>query len=292
MRYVEEMAARRARQLAHPARKNCGRCGLEFSGQRNRRFCSANCKRRSWDKAKRAEWRASQGRPLHSNWGRTAGLCVVCGAAFVGHKDKRYCSVRCGQYARGPQRRDYDRNRASAYRLLNRARLSAKRKTEQSRAKARAYARLYRITHRDKLVAYQREWRSRNIQKVRESNRRRYAVTRALRLESTRRWTQQHPAVHAHNEAARRARKRSADGSHTLAEWLHLLERSAYRCSYCGLQSGRLTRDHDVPLIRGGSDRIGNIRPACARCNSKKGRSTAAEFHARLEREVSGRIAS
>jgi len=26
---------------------------------------------------------------------------------------------------------------------------------------ARAYARPYRITHRDKLVAYQREWRSR-----------------------------------------------------------------------------------------------------------------------------------
>jgi predicted nucleic acid-binding Zn ribbon protein len=286
------MVARKTRQLAQPVRQDCARCGLEFSGQRNRRFCSANCKRVAWDKAKRAEWRASQGRPLHSNWGRTAGVCVVCGAAFVGHKDKRYCSVRCGQRARRPQRREYERKRASAYRLRNRATLSARRKNEQSRAKARAYAQLYRIAHRDKLIAYQREWRLRNIQKLRESNRRRYALTRALRLESTRRWTQQHPAVHAHNEAARRARKRSADGSHTLKEWLQLLERSAYRCFYCGLRSGHLTRDHDVPLVRGGSDRIGNIRPACARCNSRKGRSTAAEFQARLTFEAGGRIAS
>jgi 5-methylcytosine-specific restriction endonuclease McrA len=65
-----------------------------------------------------------------------------------------------------------------------------------------------------------------------------------------------------------------------------LLEQCNFRCAYCGRQSAQLTRDHDVPLIRGGNHRIDNTRPACARCNSKKGRSTGDEFRARLARDA------
>jgi len=68
----------------------------------------------------------------------------------------------------------------------------------------------------------------------------------------------------------RKAQRRGADGSHTAAEWQARLEEFDYRCAYCGRKGGRLTRDHVVPLSRGGSDSIKNIVPACRKCNGRK----------------------
>ena len=58
---------------------------------------------------------------------------------------------------------------------------------------------------------------------------------------------------------------------------------SAWRCAYCrcGLDEKTATRDHVVPLARGGSNDISNIAVACASCNKKKHAKTADEFMAR-----------
>ena len=48
-------------------------------------------------------------------------------------------------------------------------------------------------------------------------------------------------------------------------------------CAYCG-ESKPLTRDHKIPITRGGTDDITNIVPACMRCNSRKGTRTAREY--------------
>lgn len=73
-----------------------------------------------------------------------------------------------------------------------------------------------------------------------------------------------------------------AAGSHSEAEWQRLLDTFGQRCAYCGVTGIRLTRDHIIPLIRGGTHDIGNIVPACAPCNQRKGRMTAVEYLARL----------
>lgn len=51
-----------------------------------------------------------------------------------------------------------------------------------------------------------------------------------------------------------------------------LFARDAHMCMYCGIQfSGRgLSRDHIVPLSRGGDDVWKNVVTACKRCNNRK----------------------
>ena len=52
-----------------------------------------------------------------------------------------------------------------------------------------------------------------------------------------------------------------------------LFARDRFHCLYCSRQfaAGALTRDHVVPLSRGGRDRWQNVVSACRRCNQFKG---------------------
>jgi len=51
---------------------------------------------------------------------------------------------------------------------------------------------------------------------------------------------------------------------------LHRWQRCGVRCAYC--ESAPVeTVDHVVPLARGGTNREGNLNPACRSCNSSKG---------------------
>lgn len=77
-------------------------------------------------------------------------------------------------------------------------------------------------------------------------------------------------------------------GTHTPEEWLALVTSVGKRCFYCGRTCGgrggrALTRDHKVPINRGGSDSILNIVVACRLCNSIKGDLTIDELMALRE---------
>jgi 5-methylcytosine-specific restriction endonuclease McrA len=52
-----------------------------------------------------------------------------------------------------------------------------------------------------------------------------------------------------------------------------LFNRDANICMYCGHQypDSELTRDHVIPLSRGGKDRWSNVITACKTCNTRKG---------------------
>jgi 5-methylcytosine-specific restriction endonuclease McrA len=55
-----------------------------------------------------------------------------------------------------------------------------------------------------------------------------------------------------------------------------LFARDSYRCQYCGRHKGQLrgreflTRDHVVPLSRGGENSWSNVATACSVCNNRK----------------------
>jgi len=60
-----------------------------------------------------------------------------------------------------------------------------------------------------------------------------------------------------------------------------LFRRDRHTCMYCGLEhpDQELTRDHVVPMSRGGRDGWSNVVTACKRCNAHKGRRTPDEAH-------------
>lgn len=78
--------------------------------------------------------------------------------------------------------------------------------------------------------------------------------------------------------------KRSAPHKHTKRNIppltnRELFLRDAHLCMFCGGQfkPSFLTRDHVIPMSRGGSDRWSNVVTACRHCNTCKGSKTPEE---------------
>ena len=74
------------------------------------------------------------------------------------------------------------------------------------------------------------------------------------------------------HQIQRRARKLGAIGSYTEDEWAALKAEYNYMCLCCKQQEPfiKLSVDHVVPLVLGGSNDISNIQPLCRSCNSRK----------------------
>jgi 5-methylcytosine-specific restriction endonuclease McrA len=114
----------------------------------------------------------------------------------------------------------------------------------------------YRAENPEKVRAWKATWRESHRDKVREIN----SV-----------WQKANPVKACEKFHRRRARKRNAPGEHyTAAQWKGLLLEHQGKCIDCGTTE-RITVGHMVPLARGGSNAIDNIRPQCRSCNSKQG---------------------
>lgn len=87
--------------------------------------------------------------------------------------------------------------------------------------------------------------------------------------EAHRRWKAKNPGRMAHLKAMRYARERNAEGSYTFEEWEKLKAQFGNKCAFCRKET-KLTRDHIIPLSKGGTNYISNIQPLCRSCNSKK----------------------
>ncbi len=121
--------------------------------------------------------------------------------------------------------------------------------------KARAACKRWRNANKSKARALTVAWVKNNPEKAK------------LSLDT---WKRNNPEVMRFHEKKRRARKAGAVGSHTYAEWKARMAYFGHRCAYCLTPLVRATRDHIVPLVRGGANYIDNVVPACKLCNNRK----------------------
>ena len=87
--------------------------------------------------------------------------------------------------------------------------------------------------------------------------------------EKSREWVVNNRDKKRHKDLMYIYRKKNAEGNFTLEEWEKLTRESGGKCVVCE-EVRPLTRDHIIPLSRGGTNYIQNIQPLCRPCNSRK----------------------
>lgn len=136
----------------------------------------------------------------------------------------------------------------------------------KNRGKCREWDRNNYYKNRPAILVRQKQWREQNqeyIKQYRSSREGKFAGRAA--------------------DHKRDARKRlNHHFKYTLQEVNIRLKDFDFSCAYCD-STGDLTLDHFIPISKGGSDCIGNLVPACRRCNSSK---SARDVHEWYEEQV------
>lgn len=146
---------------------------------------------------------------------------------------------------------------------------------------------VYQQAHAHRINAYQRAYRKLHPERVR-GYAHKYAQSHSAQHASYNRklrelyperykayWTK-HEITHPDRIRAKRAKRRTlktqSGGSFTPQQWRDLKASYNYTCLRCGRKEPeiKLTADHIVPVVRGGSSDIDNIQPLCGICNSHK----------------------
>lgn len=94
--------------------------------------------------------------------------------------------------------------------------------------------------------------------------------TREIKKLSQRKYRQTHKEEINARKSKARATSYGNSGSHTPKEWADLKSKYNNRCLRCGRSDIPMTKDHILPITKGGTDNIDNIQPLCRSCNSSK----------------------
>ncbi len=143
--------------------------------------------------------------------------------------------------ARSPEARERNKKAVKKYQETHREEINERSRERQALPERKKYSRLWREKNRERLKQVVRTWHVTNIEKVRTNRHRRRA-----RLAGT-----DSPGV---PPEVFEEKCREAEG----------------RCRYCFIACDDLTREHVVPIARGGRDEPSNVIPVCPRCNKSK----------------------
>lgn len=125
--------------------------------------------------------------------------------------------------------------------------------------------------NRERYAASNKLWRKANPDKVNAARNRWLINNPEKRLKSRMQWDKCNPEKKLIAKHRRRADDAQSEGSYTDAEIRALYEQQRGLCFHCGCDiSHGFHRDHWIPLSRGGSNWIENIRLLCSKCNLSK----------------------
>lgn len=116
----------------------------------------------------------------------------------------------------------------------------------------------------DKNIKYSILWNSENSERRSEICKR-----YAKKHNKTEKWK----ANQQRTNFKKRNRMKNIINTLTSNEWLDILKEYDYKCAYCGRdfdENNLPTRDHVMPISKGGDNTKENIVPACRSCNCKK----------------------
>ncbi len=165
---------------------------------------------------------------------------------------------------------------ADAFRVVPRKRATAIALYGKCRECERESTREQSIKNRERVRDSQRAYRERSGESLREEERATYWENPDKFRAKTSAWRRSNPDKRRAQTKVAHARRRGARAVArelllTEAQWLELIEEFGGCCAYCGSSSRALTRDHVIPVSKGGTHTKDNIVPACRSCNSSKG---------------------
>ncbi len=162
--------------------------------------------------------------------------------------------------------------------------------------RAKTSRRKWRKRHFEKLKTSALKWRQDNPDKIRQYKRWDLAkqetkakakvrainwrkINRAKHRRYSRDWSLKNPEQSATLKQNYRARKKAANGFHTVDDVQRIRKSQRGRCAICSVKClSNAHLDHIIPLAKGGSNWPNNLQLLCARCNCTKHARDQIEF--------------
>lgn len=156
---------------------------------------------------------------------------------------------------------------------------------DKIRAKHRDYARSHKEDQKKRHLAWynknkekkqkqNKEWARNNPKRFKEIVSEWAKNNSSKRNVSTKKWKNSVKGKIAVSEYNRKTKikRKNIHGYHSAQQWADLKRNHNYMCVCCWKIEPliKLTRDHIVPVSKGGTDDISNIQPLCQSCNSRK----------------------
>lgn len=142
----------------------------------------------------------------------------------------------------------------------DRAKAAKKRWEAKNPDKVKAHKRTDYERHKDHINAKKAEWNERN--KERRSERRRQWVA------------ENRDRIRFHNNKRKLLERVEVPDELGFGEWEAMVEACGNQCIVPDCKASPVTKDHIIPLSKGGRHHISNIQPLCGPCNSRKGTKT------------------
>lgn len=169
--------------------------------------------------------------------------CGRCGTPIDHRNGKaRWCSRSCATLGPRAERREHYNAKAREYQQTLHGREYRSRYQRENRERRQEWARASRRRNPERYRGYWRSWAEANPELVR--------LCHMLRQE--------------------RIKNNPQNAEVTPRDVRRLINRYSGCCAYCGVKAESLHLDHVIPVARGGRTAIGNLLPACERCNLTK----------------------